>query len=69
MGVNLGVFGFLPTTHAKTNAKQMRPQSLRTVRRLTHVYLLTQIAVDAGDIRTQQTTVIMITGKTRRPPI
>ena len=27
MGLNLGVFGFLLTTHAKTNAKQMRPHS------------------------------------------
>ena len=27
-GLKLGVFGFLPTTHAKTNAKQVHPQSL-----------------------------------------
>ena len=31
MGLRLGVFGFLPTTHAKTNAKRMRPWSLRCV--------------------------------------
>ena len=29
MGLKLGVFGFLPTTYAKTNAIQMRPRSLR----------------------------------------
>ena len=34
MGLNLGVFGFLPTTHAKANAKQMRSQSLRAARLL-----------------------------------
>ena len=35
----------------------------------THVYLHAQTAVDAGDIRMWRTTVILITGKTRRPPI
>ena len=39
MGLKLGVFGFLPTTHAKTNAKQMRERSSRAVRRFTRVYL------------------------------
>ena len=32
MGLNLGVFGFLPTIHVKTNTKQMRPRSSRTMR-------------------------------------
>ena len=27
MGLNLGVFWFLPTTHAKTNTKPMGPRS------------------------------------------
>ena len=31
MGLNLGVFGFLPTTHTKMHVKQMRSQSLRAV--------------------------------------
>ena len=33
------------------------------------VNLYTQIPVDAGDIHILQTTVILITGKTWRPPI
>ena len=52
MGLNLGVFGFLPTTHAKTNAKQMRSRSSRAVRRFTRVCLHAQTAVHAGNIRT-----------------
>ena len=68
MGLELGVFGFLPTTYVKTNATQMRPRSLRAVRRFTRVYLHAQTAVDAGDIRTWQTMVILISGKTWRPP-
>ena len=51
MGLKLGVFGFLPTTHAKTNAIQMRPRALRAVRRFMRVYLHAKTAVDAGDIR------------------
>ena len=68
-GLKLGIFGFLPTTHAKTNTKQMRPRSSHTVRCFTHVYLHAQTAVDEGDIRTRWTTVILIAGKTWRPPI
>ena len=52
MGFKLGVFGFLPTTHAKTNAKQMCPQTSRAVRRFMHVCLHAQTAVDAVDKRT-----------------
>ena len=36
-GLKLGVFGFLPTVHAKTHAKQMRPQFLYAVQRFTPV--------------------------------
>ena len=36
-GLKLGVFGFLPTTQAKTNAKTMRPRSLRTMQHFTRV--------------------------------
>ena len=53
MGLKFGVFGFLPTTHAKTNTKQMLSRSLRAVRRFMCVYLKGQTVVDAGDIRTQ----------------
>ena len=67
MGFKLGVFKFLPTTHTKTNTIQMRPWSLRSVRRFTWVYLHAQTAVDAGDIRTWRTTVILIMGKTQDP--
>ena len=69
MGLKLGVFGFLPTTHAKTHAKQMRPWSLHAVRHFTRVYLHTRTVVDAGDICTWWTTFILITGKTWRPLI
>ena len=50
----LGVFGFLPTTHARANAKQMRSRSLRASWRFMHVYLHVQIAVHAGNIRTDE---------------
>ena len=45
MGLNLGVFVFLPTMHAKTDAKPMHPQSSCAMRRFMHV--LSQTAVDA----------------------
>ena len=67
MGLKLGVFGFVPITHAKTYVKQMRPLSSRAVRLFTRVYLHAQTAVDAGDIRTWWTTVILITGKLEDP--
>ena len=66
-GPNLGVFRFLQTAHAKTNAKQMCPQYSHTVQRFTHVYLYAQTAADAGDICTWRTTVILIAGKTEDP--
>ena len=37
MELKLGVFGVLPTRHAKTNAKPMRPRSSCTVRHFTRV--------------------------------
>ena len=52
VGLKLGVFGFLPTTHAETNAKQMPPQSLCTVQHFSHVYLHTQTAVDTDTQKT-----------------
>ena len=67
--LKLGVFGFLPTTHAKIDTTQMCPWSLPSMRRFTYVYLHAKTVVDAGDIRTWQTTVILIKGKTQRPPI
>ena len=57
MGLKLGGLRVLPTTHAKMNTKQMHPQSSRTVRHFTFVYLHTQTAVDVGGIRTWRTTV------------
>ena len=47
MGLELEVFGFLSTTQAKTNAKQMCPWSSHTVWCFMHVYLYVQTAVDA----------------------
>ena len=49
MGLNLGVFGFLLTTHAEATAKQMRSRSSRTVRLLTRDCLHAQTAVHAGN--------------------
>ena len=45
----MGLFGFLLTKCAKTNAKQMRPRSSCAMRRFTRVYLYAQTAVDASD--------------------
>ena len=49
-GAQIGGIWVLPPTHAKTNAKQMRPWSWSGVS--TGVYLHAQTAVDAGDIHT-----------------
>ena len=49
MGLKLGVFGFLLTTHAKTNTKQICSWSSRVMWHFTHIYLHSQTAVDAGD--------------------
>ena len=69
MGLKLGILGFYWPCTQKTNAKPMRLRSLRTMRHVRLFYLRTQTAVDAGDIHTWQTAVILITGKPRRPPI
>ena len=45
MELKFGVFRFLPTTHAETNASKMRPRSSRTMQHFTCVYLHTQTAV------------------------
>ena len=63
MGLKLGVFGFLPMTHAKSNAIKKGPQSSSAMRHLTCVYLHAQSTVNAGDICTWQTTVFLITEK------
>ena len=63
-GLKLGVFWFLPTTHAKTNAMQMCPWSLRAVQPFTCVY---PNAKTTCRWHTWWTTVILIMGKTRRP--
>ena len=47
MRLKLGVCGFLPTKHAKTNAKEMRLRSLRAVRHFMRAYLHAQTSVDA----------------------
>ena len=47
MELQLGVFGFLPTTHTETNTNKMCPRSSRAVRRFTHVYVHAQITVHA----------------------
>ena len=68
LGLNLGVFRFLPTTLAKVNAKQIRSRSVCAAQHFMHVCLHAQTAVHAGNIRTWRTTISLITGKTRRPP-
>ena len=56
MVLKLGVFGFLPTTHAKTDAKQIYMFRIFACHMerwsLTCVYLQTQTTLDAGDIGT-----------------
>ena len=44
MELQLGVFGFLPTTHTETNANKMCPQSSRALQHFTRVYLHPQRA-------------------------
>ena len=63
----MGVFGFLPTTHAKANVKQVRSQSSRPARLLACDCFYAQPAVHAINLRTLRTTIIFTTGKTRRP--
>ena len=52
MRLNLGVFRFLPTTHAKANTKQMRSHSSCPTQLLMRDCLHTQTAVHAGNSRT-----------------
>ena len=51
MGLNLGVFGFLSTKHAKANAKQMHAQSSCAVRLLVCNCFHAQPAVHAINLR------------------
>ena len=72
MGLKLVVFGFF-ADHTRKNECKANTSTVFarrfTLRRFTHVYLHAQTAVDAGSIGTWRTTVILITGKPRRPPI
>ena len=43
MGLNLGVFRFLLTTHAKANIKQMRSRSSHTAQCFLRVFVFTLI--------------------------
>ena len=56
-GVNRQPQGLGLWVFAKTNLKQMRPQSLCTMQHFTRVYFHPQPSVDAGDIHTWLTTV------------
>ena len=68
-GSNWGSLGFCrPHTQKHTQNKYAHVLS-RAVQRFMRVYLHVRTAVDVGDIRTWRTTVILITWKTRRPPI
>ena len=66
-GAQYGVFGLLPTTNARENAKQMHSRSSRATRRTMRLCLHAQTAVHTGNICTGQTTIILITGKTADP--
>ena len=67
-GLKLGIFRFF-WPHKQKQMWNKCVHDLRAVWWFTHVYLHTQTTVDAGDIRTWRTMVILITGKTRRPPV
>ena len=51
MGLKLGNFRFLPTTHLKT-AQNKFAHDLRAMQPFRHVYLHTQTSVDADDMNT-----------------
>ena len=68
-GAPFGVFGFLLTTHAETNANKMSLQSVSAMQLFTHIYLHVQTAADAGDICTWRMTVFWSRGKPRTFPI
>ena len=63
----LWVFADHTCKKKKTHAKQMHPRSSRAVQRFMRVYLHAQTTVDAGDIRTWRTMVILITEKPEDP--
>ena len=64
LGSNWGSLGF----YRPHTQKQTGPRPLCTMRHLTHFYLHAQTAVDAGDICTRRTRVILITGQTPETP-
>ena len=66
-GLKLRVFGILPTTHTNTSAKQMCPQSSRSVQIFMCVYLHAQTAIDAGDIRTHEHWLFWLREKSKDP--
>ena len=68
MGLNLGVFRFLPTTHTKTGAKPTRPQFLCAMQHFTHVLSSHPDHSRCSDIRTRWTPIILITRKTQKTP-
>ena len=68
-GAQIGGLRVFANHTRKNKRNTMHPWSLRAVWRFTGVHLHAKTAVDATDIRTWPTTVILITGKPRRPPI
>ena len=64
---HLHVFRLLLTIHVETSTNKMRPQSSHAMLCFTCVYLHTQTAVNAGDIRTCGTTVILVPGNPKTP--
>ena len=57
MGLNLGVFGFLPTMHVKTNAKPVHPRSFCVMRLFMRCIFM--LSSRCSDIRTWWTAVIL----------
>ena len=67
LGSNWGTLSFCQPHTWKQTQTQMRLWSSRAVQRFTHVYLYAQTTVNAGDICTWRTTVILITEKPKDP--
>ena len=68
MGLNLGVFGFFPTTQAKANAKQMRSWSVHAARILTHVFFMLRPQYMLVTYAPDEPRLFWLREKTRRPP-
>ena len=69
MGSNWGSSGFCRPHTQKQTQNQWVHDLCTPCSVLRVFYLHAQTTVDAGDMRTWRTVVILITGKTRRPPI